>query len=247
ILKNKNNFIYLSNGTTILHLSRKIFEEIIIYIPDINQQQKIIDIIEPFEIQKNNLNKKLEKIISILKKIYLYTSNSNYVDIAKFINLFTKKYSGQNRYIETSMISKCKINCFEEIKKLKSRANLTPRNNSIIISKLVGENKIYPIYDFELVEKYVFSTGFFNFSSNINWYIFGFLLNKSFEIQKSALATGTTMKGLNNNSIKKIKILDINKKYSKIDIDIILVIINKINKSIKIIEKIIENLIELYI
>ena len=72
----KNNLIKLGSGSTILYISRKKFEEFLIILPNINEQQKIASILSGVDayIQKNQEYKKklklLMKRITIVMLIY---------------------------------------------------------------------------------------------------------------------------------------------------------------------------------
>ena len=83
--------------------------------------------------------------------MYLLNSSKNEKDILSFASLYNKKYQNQISYIETSNIDEnfSIINNIKTIQKDKkpSRANLTPREDSLIFSKLIGSNKLFPIYD----------------------------------------------------------------------------------------------------
>ncbi|MDE5617392.1 MAG: restriction endonuclease subunit S, partial [Ureaplasma sp.] len=65
INKNINNLKRQQVGTTLKFITRSIFENFKIYVPTINDQQKIIDIIEPFENKLNELTNKLNIIKNI--------------------------------------------------------------------------------------------------------------------------------------------------------------------------------------
>ena len=122
------------------------------------------------------------------------------------------KYNEQKHYLATNAIGELKID-FDKLIDLNinqkpSRANITPQTNAILFSKLMGENKVIPTSDWE--SKFIFSTGMYSVNSKNNDYLLGFLLSNAFQIQKKIFSTGTTMKGINDLTLKQIKIKDTN-------------------------------------
>ena len=180
--------------------------------------------------------------------MYLLNSSKNEKDILSFASLYNKKYQNQISYIETSNIDEnfSLINNIKTIQKDKkpSRENLMPRENSLIFSKLIGSNKLFPIYDKKYLN-YVYSTGFYNISSDdLDWYLFGFLNSDDFIKQKNNNSSGTLMEGITINGLKKIKIKLPKNNYH---LNSILHFISKHNIIIKKIDNIISHLINLYI
>ncbi len=173
--------------------------------PILKQQQEIIDIIKPIEMAIINIQKQILEVKKLLKSNYQLLKNEQ-IKFTSIINLATNKYNNQKYYLATNAIGECTI---DESKaqdvsiSRASRANLTPEIESIIFSKLDGENKVLYIGD---DFKYVISTGFFNVETSYLDHVMGFLLSEDFKKQKSLLSTGTTMAGLNNSSLEKIMI-----------------------------------------
>ena len=140
---------------------------------------------------------------------YLQKENK-YVNLSEIIFKKIQKRFKQNFYFQTNGILELNIDFSKIINlnkssKIPSRANLVPQDNSILFSKLLGENKILPWFN-ELKNQYVFSTGFYNVQSKNLDHVLSFLLTKEFKEQKIIFANGTTMVGINDNSIKNIKI-----------------------------------------
>ncbi len=127
----------------------------IIDITDLDSFKKtwmnLINIIEPFEELKLNFINKKNSIINLLNILYVLNSSKKEENLLLFANLYNDKYQKQNLYIETSNIDEnlSLINNLKNITKdnKPSRANLTPRYNSLIFSKLIGHNKLFLIYD----------------------------------------------------------------------------------------------------
>ncbi|MDU3864681.1 restriction endonuclease subunit S [Ureaplasma urealyticum] len=167
----------------------------------------LISIIEPLDILENKIN----KLKTVLKKllINIYDKNCNsHVNLFENNKIYTNKYLNQNLYCDTSCIGELEINFSKMInislEDKPSRADLSIKNNSIIFSKLLGENKVYCFLNNENI---VFSTGFFNIKSNDenNDDLLSFLLSSDFKNQKSMLANGTTMIGINNSDLTKVR------------------------------------------
>lgn len=231
------------SGSTIKRIYNSQLENINLNFPNLFQQQSIIDIIEPFELKKTNLIDMKLRIKDFIKNHYDYNSSENYVFFDDYCNFISNKYIDQKKYIDTSMVKELEILEPEKIMIKKSRANLSLSINSIIFSKMNGENKVYPIYNDSLL-KNVYSTGFYNVSSDNNFHLLGFMLSKSFLEQKSNASVGTLMAGLNSNSFKKIYFKK--PKDSKTSFNFLLEYINLIDLKIKKTNEIISNIIELY-
>ena len=217
--KNENIISKLAIGSVLKKANMNILGNYKVNLPNIKTQQKIINIIEPFELLKQNFYNKKNKLINLINYLYKYNSQNsdkeNY--LLSMTNLFNKKYENQNMYIETSNINENMsiTNKIKEISKNKkpSRANLSPKNNSLIFAKLRGSQKIFPIYD-KKYTNYVYSTGFYNISANdLDWYLLGFLNSKDFIIQKNNNSSGTLMQGITIKDLNKIKIKIPKNKY----------------------------------
>lgn len=167
----------------------------------------LIDIIEPLEQCIHNVQKQI-KVLKRILVIQYKLNNDELVSFVDYITLCSFKFNGQKGYLATNAISEFSIDYSKlqniEVTDRPSRANLTPEANSLIISKLDGENKAYYIDE---SFPYVVSTGFFNFTTKYLDHITGFILSDSFKEQKSIFSTGTTMIGLNNDSLFKIKMV----------------------------------------
>ncbi|MFV0288572.1 MAG: restriction endonuclease subunit S [Mycoplasmatales bacterium] len=205
----------LTSGSTFPSINSSDIKTIKLNLPSLKQQQEIIDIIKPIEEAINNLDKQIEEVKKTLSKKYECLDNVR-VGFSEYIELYANKYSGQENYLATNAVGEFTMDTTKEqniIDNRPSRANLTPIKNSIIISKLNGENKILYIDD---MFSYVVSTGFFNFTSEYLDHVVGFLLSEDFKKQKTLLSTGTTMVGLNNTGLNKIFIGEPSEKSDKI-------------------------------
>ena len=168
--------------------------------------KELIDIIEPIEkiIYKTRVLSKIIK--NIAKKSYQLTTGeiTNMDDIFKLMN---SDYENQHIYFATNAIGEFKINRAKYID-LKhairpSRAKISPMEGTYIISKLENENKYYY---FNEKSKDVFSTGMFYGKAKFNDHLLGFLQTTEWMQQKETLATGTTMRAINNKTFNRIRI-----------------------------------------
>lgn len=173
--------------------------------------KNLIDIIKPIEDCICNVQRQVIEVKKILIKNY-ENSNVDRIIFSEAINLVNKKYNNQSSYLATNAIGELSIDLTkaQDISVNKpSRANLTPETNSIIFSKLDGENKLLFINNYF---EFVVSTGFFNIKTEYVDHVVGYILSTDFKKQKSLLATGTTMVGITNSSIDKMMM---NKPISK--------------------------------
>ncbi|UJB28792.1 restriction endonuclease subunit S [Spiroplasma platyhelix] len=207
-----------------------------------NDMKDLIDIIEPIELIETKLAKIKNKLIKLL--IDLYSTNVKIQNsFNSRIKILNSSYEGQNNYFATNAIGELEIDYNKIIPltgKIPSRANISPTNDSFIFSKLDGENKLFY---FKERPKEVFSTGFFNFKTEYHDHILGFMLSDKFKLQKEQYATGTTMRSINNQSLKLIQLNE--PKYKSNNITIMLYDIEKTsNKSKELKSKLINLLIK---
>ncbi|WP_033161148.1 restriction endonuclease subunit S [[Mycoplasma] collis] len=177
-------------------------------IPPLETQKSIIDIIDPLNKLIDKLKVLFNKIKKFLKLLYKQSKNEE-IFLSKIVILNNKKYNNQKKYVPTSIVhelfleeeSLLKIN---DVNSKPSRANLTTLENSIIFSKLFGENKIFLTKN---EKDKVFSTGFFNLQekNQKNDDLIAYFLSEDFINSKKKLKTGTTMEGINLNSFKMLK------------------------------------------
>ena len=246
-IKNEKKINNLAVGSVLKKANMNILYEFKIKLPDIKTQQQIIDIIEPFEKMLNKEKIYIDILNNCLIFISNYISTEDKIHFLSIVNFCGTKYRNQKKYIDTSNISKSIIKGYESIvDKRKSRANLTVENKSIIFSKLKGENKIYPIFE-DVANEYVFSTGFENIKSDYNSFIYGIMLSNEFHQYKNSFCSGTVLEGVTRSSISKwiINNLDINKWDSRFDKLLELICLS--NRKIKILDKIINLLLERYV
>jgi restriction endonuclease S subunit len=169
--------------------------------------KNLIDIIEPIELMINNIKSQIQKLRKLLLLNYEFNSSKDVISLKEITSLKANNYVGQKEYVATNAIGELSmdINKITNISKERpSRANLSVMRNSLIFSKMVGENKVWYIDEYS--EKYIFSTGFFNIETKCVDFVAGFLLSNSFIQQKYNLSNGTTMVALNTRGYNDIKI-----------------------------------------
>ncbi len=172
--------------------------------------KNLINIIEPIE----TFQKLIRKIKAIVKKILILNyklKEGKLISLDKFIFNNCLQHTNQSKYLATNAIKELSVD-FEKIidlnkAKKPSRANVVVKNNSILFSKLIGENKLIPIFQWN--KDLVFSTGMYCVSSSNNDHLLGFLLSSDFQKQKEIYAVGTTITAINNQALSEIKIKSI--------------------------------------
>lgn len=97
-----------------------------------------------------------------------------------------------------------------------SRANMQPKISSVWFARMKGANKILLItqIDKDILSNCILSTGFLgiNESNDIPLsLLLAIISTKDFLIQRDLNSVGTTMAGINNNTVLKIKVPYLNK------------------------------------
>lgn len=90
-----------------------------------------------------------------------------------------------------------------------SRANMQPTPNTVWFAKLKDSPKFIHVTEYmhDLLENYIFSTGFLGIKCDnefISNYFYSLIISEEFTTQKNALSIGATMQGINNESFKEI-------------------------------------------
>ncbi len=125
-----------------------------------------------------------------------------------------EKFDFEKIYLSTSEVDKTKIINHEQkitFKDRPSRANMQPIKNSIWFARMKNTKKLILVgeYSKEIIDKYIFSTGFAGLSvrDNALCYVWNTINNDGFEDIKDTLATGSTQKAVTNEAISNIKLL----------------------------------------
>ncbi|ATZ21521.1 restriction endonuclease subunit S [Mesoplasma tabanidae] len=167
--------------------------------------KKIIDIIEPFEV----LKEKNQKLLNLILK--LITENSENIianDLeSNKLEIYQQKEEKftEGFYSQTADIGNFnnKIKKQQYYSKLPSRAKLRVQENTLYISKLLGERKIL----FSSLNKdLIISNGMWGIKSDSKFKFsnLSFFMSNYFYNKKKLFSTGTTMVGLNDQGLKKI-------------------------------------------
>lgn len=133
-------------------------------------------------------------------------------DLLKYCSISgttVKEFIGEKIYIATGDIEKNKITTSSIVTfdSKPSRANQYAKKDNVIFAKMKDTVKVILID--ETNEDNIYSTGFYILSCGNKLrpkYLYWYLNSESFNLQKDNLSVGATMKGLNNEGLKKIKI-----------------------------------------
>jgi len=126
------------------------------------------------------------------------------------------KFKGGKKYLSTESIQGTKINKIEGVITFNdkpSRANMQPVLNSVWFAKMQGTVKVYSFDEknSEEINEYILSTGFSGIKVNHKLispkYLRLILLSNDFNEIKNKLSTGSTQRGINNQSIKTISLI----------------------------------------
>lgn len=134
--------------------------------------------------------------------------------VSSIINSGIKDFEGSKIYLATADVENSSIvdnNNLITIDKKPSRANMQPIPKSIWFAKMKDSRKLIKVdeYSKDLINNYIFSTGFCGLSCNDNafYYLWSFILSKAFDEMKNVYCNGTTMQAINNTNVKNIKFI----------------------------------------
>lgn len=165
----------------------------------------------------DNLKDQKAKIISLIQsKLKYFTSGIvDFNDLnPEIIKSGIHSFDKEKIYIDTSSVEGINnISNGERVtfKKRPSRANMQPVSSSVWFAKMKGSNKIILVTnkDADLIDNNIFSTGFLGIKESNKLpisYLMAIITSKEFEIQRDLNLVGTTMAGINNNTLLKIKV-----------------------------------------
>ena len=129
------------------------------------------------------------------------------LDYCKIAGNPVKKYENTKKYVATGDINENEIINFKEVyyNEKPSRANLKVERGEVLFAKMQNTVKVLKIDEDN--EKNIYSTGFYSLKpieSVETEYLYWFLNSDIFNMQKDNLSVGATMRGLNNDGLKKI-------------------------------------------
>lgn len=165
----------------------------------------------------DNLKDRKVKIISIIQsKLKEFTSGT--IDFSELKPEIIKSgiysFDKEKFYIDTSSVEGINNISNGEIvtfKKRPSRANMQPVSSSVWFAKMKGSNKIILVTDKDndLIDSNIFSTGFLGIRRSDKLpisYLMAIITSKEFKTQRDLNSVGTTMAGINNNTLLKINV-----------------------------------------
>ena len=124
------------------------------------------------------------------------------------------KFECEKIYLATADVQDKKINFQAEkitYDDRPSRANMQPIKNSIWFAKMKNSKKVlfFADYSKEFLENFILSTGFMGLECKdyALEYLWGFIDNSYFEMNKDRLASGATQEAINNEDLAFIKII----------------------------------------
>ncbi|MFA5070948.1 MAG: restriction endonuclease subunit S [Candidatus Pacearchaeota archaeon] len=193
--------------------------------PPLSEQISIAKILSSLD-EKIELNNKMNKILeeigqTIFKKWFIKERKEEWKEGFLGDNILTeilgsgiKEFPEEKIYIATADVNNSDIinyNTKITFDNRPSRANMQPIMNSIWFAKMKDSKKVFLIDESKMFEikNLIFSTGFtgLKVKPEALYYIWNYINNSSFEDMKDNLSIGTTMQGVNNDLIKKIKII----------------------------------------
>ena len=133
--------------------------------------------------------------------------------ISSLIKTGIRKFEGMKTYIATADVSDMDIVSFKTkitLEDKPSRANMQPVPNSLWFAKMKNSRKLIRVSSTSsyLLNSCIFSTGFAGLLvPDYPNYIWSYLISKEFDEIKNNLSNGTTMEGINNDGINRIKII----------------------------------------
>ena len=196
-------------------------------LPDLETQRKIVRILSTLD-QKIELNNQqnqtlMETALSVYRNRFRGPDNSNskmiewsegFINdgvLTKIVKSGVDEYIGNKKYVATADVDGIYIKNYElvDFKEKPSRANMTPSRNTVWFAKMEGSSKNIIVADYcnDLIEDYIFSTGFMGIKclNNSLYYIWCYINDNIFLDIKNSLSTGTLMAGISNSTIVKAK------------------------------------------
>ena len=129
------------------------------------------------------------------------------------------KFDKEKTYLDTSCIEGINNISSGEliiVEKRPSRANMQPKSNSVWFSKMKDSNKIIVIteYDDVLINNHILSTRFLGIKSSDSLplsLLTAIIISNDFKIQRDLNSIGTTMAGVNNETLLKLQVPQLDK------------------------------------
>lgn len=206
-------------------------------LPNLEIQEKIADVLSTYDELIENNNRRIEILEKTAEEIYKEWfvrmrfpgyENTKFIqgipeewEVRKFINKEVNlissginKFEGLKRYMATADVEGISLKHGEDITftERPSRANMQPKENTIWFAKMQDTIKhlYFRNHSQKLIENIILSTGFAGIEfKNINhyYYYLSFIRYGIFEDIKDMYANGSTQVAINNQNIKRIRLL----------------------------------------
>lgn len=225
-LKNDDFFKYVmatAKGTKMPRGDKSAIMDYELEVPDLETQQKIVRILSALDQKIELNNQQNEKLMETALSFYRDLLNKQdkdwglgYVDDGKMTKITKSgisEYFGTKKYVATADVSGTNIIHFEKVKynEKPSRANMTPKEDTVWFAKMEGSVKNILVADFstDLIGDYIFSTGFMGIEclNDFTYFMWCYINDEKFFDIKNSLSTGTLMAGISNSTIKNAKYL----------------------------------------
>lgn len=222
-LKNYNWSNIGSTSSIATAVNSKMVKSIKIVFPDLETQKKIVRVLSALDQKIELNNQQNEKLMETAFSFYRDLLNKQdknwglgYIDDGKMTKITKSgisEYSGTKKYVATADVSGTNIIHFEKVKynDKPSRANMTPKENTVWFAKMEGSIKNILVADFstDLIGDYIFSTGFMGIEclNDFTYFMWCYINDEKFFDIKNSLSTGTLMAGISNSTIKNAKYL----------------------------------------
>ena len=216
----KNQLEARASGTRQRNISPESIYDVSVYVPSLEKQNKIGDILKSIESQIERNNAMVQKLQVLGHTIYSDTfrdckttcslMNFPYIHLIKQgIDVF----KGKKHYIATANVVDDNLN-FDTSKitfdNREGRANMQPIKNSVWFAQMKNSVKHIFVSDNDdyLVDNYIFSTGFYGFQCDDIAYEFMVetISLPYFEKVKDKMANGAIMASINSDSLHLIEI-----------------------------------------
>jgi type I restriction enzyme S subunit len=213
------------SGAVIPRIILRDFERIDLPLPPLPEQVSISSILSSLDAKielNNKMNKTLEEIgQAIFRKWFVGERKEEWEEgflgdgiLTDILESGINTFSGEKIYLATADVENSKITNYNTkitFENRPSRANMQPIQNSIWFAKMKDSKKVFLIDEsnHHEIENLIFSTGFtgLKVKPEALYYVWNFINSNSFEDLKDNLSIGTTMQGVNNDLIMKMKLV----------------------------------------
>jgi len=219
-----NEVMNLRSGSSVPAIYQSAVKQLYYPSPPLPEQSAIASILSSLDAKielNNQMNKTLEAIgQALFKRWFVDEAKDGWKNgflgdgnLTEIIGSGIDKFDGEKIYIATADVENANIinyNTKVTFESRPSRANMALIPNSIWFAKMKESKKVFLVAPYNNLEmkNLIFSTGFtgLKVKPEALYYVWNFVNSNSFEILKDNLSIGTTMQGVNNDLIKRIKL-----------------------------------------